>query len=67
LVSNANGLMEAVDVLLDVSSHPAFGAVRLPGCVRWKQAVGGGGHLWVVGIQLDRPLARVPRLITARA
>jgi hypothetical protein len=66
LVSDANGLIEAADVLLDVSSHPDFGAVRLPGCVRWKQAAGGASTLWVLGIQFDRPLARLPRLITAR-
>lgn len=67
LVSDANGVMEAVDVLLDVSSHPGFGVVRLPGCVRWKRAAGGAGSLWVVGVQLDRPLARVPQLVEVRA
>lgn len=67
LVSDANGLRDAVDVLLDVSSHPGFGVVRLPGSVRWKRAAGGAGSLWVVGVQFDRPLARVPQLVAARA
>ncbi len=67
LVSDANGLRDALDVLLDVSSHPGFGVVRLPGSVRWKRSAGGAGSLWVVGVQFDRSLARVPQLVAARA
>jgi hypothetical protein len=57
------GLVMGGDVLLDVSLHPGFGLVRLPGSLRWHQAAGVTGGLCVVGIQFDRPLMHLPQLM----
>jgi hypothetical protein len=53
-------------LLLDVSSHPAFGVVRLSGSLRWCRPADGLGVLQMVGVQLDRPLPRVPSLVQSR-
>ena len=60
------GLVMGGEVLLDVSLHPGFGLVRLPGYLRWHQAAGLAGGLCVVGVQFDRPLPRVPQLMVAK-
>ena len=56
----------ALPLLLDVSHHPGFGAVRLPGVLRWSQPADGLGVLQLIGVQLDRPLPLVPPLVQSR-
>ena len=53
-------------LLLDVSQHPGFGTVRLPAVLRWSRPAGELGVLQLIGVQLDRPLARVPPLVQSR-
>ena len=53
-------------LLLDVSNHPGFAAVRLPATLRWSAPADGLGALQVIGVQLDRPLPRVPPLVQSR-
>lgn len=66
LLSADAGLALGGQVLLDVSLHPGFGLVRLPGWLRWHQTAGVAGGLWVVGVQFDRPLVRLPPLMAAQ-
>ena len=53
-------------LLLDVGNHPGFAAVRLPATLRWSTPADGLGALQVIGVQLDRPLPRVPPLVQSR-
>jgi hypothetical protein len=53
-------------LLLDVSQHPGFGAVRLPAVLRWSRPAGELGLLQLIGVQLDQPLPRVPPLVQSR-
>jgi hypothetical protein len=53
-------------VLLDVSDHPGFGVVRLPGLLRWCEPADQLGALQVLGVQLDQPLPRLPPLVQSR-
>ncbi|WP_168187964.1 PilZ domain-containing protein [Synechococcus sp. CB0101] len=53
-------------LLLDVSQHPGFGAVRLPAVLRWSCPAGELGLLQLIGVQLDQPLPRVPPLVQSR-
>jgi hypothetical protein len=53
-------------LLLDVSQHPGFGAVRLPAVLRWSRPAGELGVLQLIGVQLDQPLPRVPPLVQSR-
>ncbi len=53
-------------LLLDVIQHPGFGAVRLPAVLRWSRPAGELGVLQLIGVQLDRPLPRVPPLVQSR-
>ena len=53
-------------LLLDVSQHPGFGAVRLPAVLRWSRPAGELGLVQLIGVQLDQPLPRVPPLVQSR-
>ena len=66
LVPRQEGGLIGQSLLLDVSDHPGFGVVRLPGVLRWCSAADGLGALQVIGVQLVRPLPRVPPLVQRR-
>jgi hypothetical protein len=53
-------------LVLDVSQHPGFGAVRIPAVLRWSRPAGDLGLLQLIGVQLDQPLPRVPPLVQSR-
>jgi hypothetical protein len=48
-------------LLLDLSSHPAFGVARMRGSIRWLQASGLSG-VAVAGVAFDIPLTNLPNL-----
>jgi len=66
LVQANAALSSGCPLLLDVSNHPGFAAVRLPATLRWSAPADGLGALQVIGVQLDRPLPRVPPLVQSR-
>ena len=66
LMPHQPGELMGQPCVLDVSNHPGFGVVRLPGVLRWCRAADGLGVLQVIGVQLDRPLPRVPPLVQSR-
>ncbi len=53
-------------LLLDLSQHPGFDAVRLPAVLRWSCPAGDLGVLQLIGVQFDQPLPRVPPLVQSR-
>jgi hypothetical protein len=66
LLPRQDGELIGQPLLLDVSHHPGFGVVRLPGVLRWCRAADGLGVLQLIGVQLDRPLPLVPPLVQSR-
>ena len=66
LVPCQDGTRLGESLLLDVSQHPGFGAVRLPAVLRWSRPAGELGLVQLIGVQLDQPLPRVPPLVQSR-